>query len=426
MPEENSTTAATGPALAGGFLDDPKLRKVLAALDGSGEETRVVGGAVRNALLGAPVTDIDLATTAVPATTIARAKRAGIRAVPTGIAHGTVTLVVEGTPFEVTTLREDIETDGRRATVRFGRDFVADALRRDFTINALSVGRDGTIFDYAGGLADLAERRIRFIGEPRARIREDYLRILRFLRFHAAFGEGPMDRAAFAAIVAERDGLALLSRERVRAELLKLVVAPRAAEVAADAAQAGLLGPLFGGVAYPARLGRYVAVEAGGGTSIDALARLAALGVVIVEDAERLRERLRLANDEADRLARAAAALADLHGRDRPPQTSELRVLLFRHGRRASCDGLALAQAESSARPDDPAWLAARHFLAAAPEPRLPVKGADFMARGLPSGRAVGQALKRLQALWIRAGFPEDPAELARLMDAALAETDEG
>ncbi len=416
---------ATPSRLAGGFLDDPKLRKVLAALDGSGEETRVVGGAVRNALIGAPVTEIDLATTAVPATTIARAERAGIRAVPTGIAHGTVTLVVEGTPFEVTTLRQDVETDGRRATVRFGRDFAADALRRDFTINALSVGRDGAIFDYADGLTDLAARRVRFIGEPRTRIREDYLRILRFLRFHAAYGEGPMDRAAFAAIVAERDGLALLSRERVRAELLKFVAAPRAAEVAADAAQAGLLGPLLGGIAYPARLGRYAAVEAAAGTPADAVGRLAALCVVIVEDAERLRERLRLANDEAERLAGAAAVLAPLHGRDRPPDEGSLRVLLFKHGRRASHDGLALAQVDSGARADAAEWRAAHRFLAAAPEPQLPVKGADFMARGLPSGRAVGRALKRLQALWISAGFPEDPAELARLMDAALAETDE-
>ena len=424
MREEASTTTAAAHRVLAGFLNDPKLVRIFAALDGDGEETRVVGGAVRNALLGEPVTEIDLATTAPPDAILACAKRAGLRAVPTGIAHGTLTLIVEGLPFEVTTLRQDVETDGRHAKVRFGRDFEADARRRDFTINALSVGRDGRIFDYTGGLADLAARRIRFIGGPSARIREDYLRILRFFRFHAAYGEGPMDPQAFAAIIAERNGLALLSRERIRAELLKFVVARRAPEVAADCAGAGLLGPLFGGIAYPARLARLAAIETALQSAPDALARLAALAVAIVEDADRLREKLRLANDEHERLARAAHAAAFLHGRDHPPAEDELRVFLFLNGRRGAADALALAHVDSAAAPGDPDWKIAYRFLADAPEPRLPVKGADLMARGLASGRRVGQTLKRLQGLWIRAGFPEDPAELARLVDAALADSE--
>jgi poly(A) polymerase len=418
----DATATAPAPRLVGGFMDDPKLARLFAALDRPGEETRVVGGAIRNALLGEAVNEIDLATTASPELVLACAKRARLKCVPTGIDHGTLTVIVEGTPFEVTTLREDVETDGRRAKVRFGRDFEVDALRRDFTINALLAGRDGRIFDYAGGLADLAARRIRFIGSARQRIAEDYLRILRFFRFHAAYGEGPMDSEAFAAIVAERQGLALLSRERVRAELIKLVVARRGPEVAADCAGAGLLGPLFGGIAYPARFARLAAIEAARGAPADALARLGALAVMIGEDAERLRERLRLSNDERERLLQAAVALAPLHGRDRPPAYGQLRIFLFLHGCRAACDGLDLAHAESGARPDDPAWMAARRFLKDTPEPRLPFTGADLMARGLPSGRAIGQTLKLLQGLWIRAGFPEDPAELARLIDAALAE----
>lgn len=418
MTEAKPTAAP--PRLAGGFMDDPKLTRLFAALDRPDEETRVVGGAIRNALLGEAVSEVDLATTAEPEVVLACAKRARLKCVPTGIDHGTLTMIVDGTPFEVTTLREDVETDGRRAKVRFGRDFEADALRRDFTINALSAGRDGHIFDYTGGLADLAARRIRFIGSARQRIAEDYLRILRFFRFHAAYGEGPMDAEAFAAIVAERDGLAQLSRERVRSELLKFVAARRGPEVAADCAGAGLLGPLLGGIANPARLARLAAIEAARGMPADALARLAALTVMIGEDAERMRVRLRLSNDESDRLLQAALALVPLHGRDQPPAYGYLRIFLFLHGRRAACDALDLAHAESGARPDDPAWMAARRFLTDTPEPHLPFRGADLMARGLPSGRAIGQTLKLLQASWIRAGFPDDPAALARLIDAAL------
>jgi poly(A) polymerase len=214
----------------GDLLRHPRLRLLLEALNGDGEETRLVGGAVRNALLGRPVTDRDCTTTATPHVTMQRAEAAGFKPVPTGIEHGTVTVVVDGEPFEVTTLREDVTTDGRRAVVRFGRDFAADARRRDFTINALSVSRDGRLHDYTGGVADLAARRVRFIGDARNRIREDFLRILRFFRFHAEYGEGEPDPAGLAAAVRERAGLAGLSHERIRTELLKLLAAPGAVE----------------------------------------------------------------------------------------------------------------------------------------------------------------------------------------------------
>src|SRR3979490_3235787 len=237
-------------------LDDaPWLRsgpaaRVLALLNGEAEEARVVGGAVRNALLKIPTGDIDIATNALPEEVIRRARRAGIKSVPTGIEHGTVTLVVDGQPFEVTTLREDTETFGRKAKVAFGRDWTRDAERRDFTINGLSVDADGVVHDYVGGLADIAARRVRFIGDAGERIAEDYLRILRFFRIHAAYGAGELDRAGYLACIRARAGLASLSAERVRMEMLKLVVAEGAATAAVAMTDAGLLPAIFGGVAY--------------------------------------------------------------------------------------------------------------------------------------------------------------------------------
>ena len=342
------------------LLAAPGVRRVLATLDGDGEETRVVGGAVRNALMGAPAPDVDFATTATPDVMMARAAAAGLRTIPTGVEHGTVTFLVDGETFEVTTLREDLETDGRRAKVLFGRSFEHDALRRDFTINALSLGADGALHDYAGGLADLAARRVRFIGEARQRIREDYLRSLRFFRFHAAYASGPPDADAFAAIVREREGLRTLSRERVRAELLKLLAAPGAAGVVADMSDTGLLQPLAGGIVLPARLARVIDIEAARGEAPDTIRRLIALCVLVTEDAERLRDMLRLSNLEASRARRAAEARL---ARADPPAPRELYAMLFEHGRVAARDALTFAQAGSGALADDAGWLSAWRFL---------------------------------------------------------------
>ena len=212
------TAPATTPLVNDAWLHDPPVRRALGLLNADGEEARVVGGAARNAMLGLPLNDVDVATTALPAQVIRRAQDAGLKAVPTGIDHGTVTLVIDGVPFEVTTLREDVETFGRKANVAFGRDWKVDAERRDFTINALSITPDGVVHDYVGGLADLAARRVRFIGEPARRIAEDYLRILRFFRFRATYSTGA-DGAGLHACIVARDGLRMLSRERVRSEL---------------------------------------------------------------------------------------------------------------------------------------------------------------------------------------------------------------
>lgn len=396
------------------LLGEPRLRRLLDALDGDGEETRVVGGAVRNALIDAPVEDVDLATTAHPDEVTRRAKAAGFRPAPTGYDHGTITVVVERRPFEVTTLRADVETFGRHAKVEFGRDFVADALRRDFTINSMSLTRDGRLHDPLGGQADLAARRVRFIGDARARIAEDYLRILRFFRFHAAYGEGPLDACGLAAAIAGREGLRRLSAERVRAEMFKLLVARRAADVVREAAGTGVLEILFGGVAYPARLERLAAQE----SAPDAVLRLAALGVFVREDAERLRERLRLSNLELRRLAGAAERVERFRAEGLAPQGARLGELVLRHGAGAIGDALKLMAAE--ARPEEaPAWRAAVVALARYADLKLPVSGEDFKKRGLKEGRAIGAALKRLQAQWIRAGFPREPGEIARLIDEA-------
>jgi poly(A) polymerase len=403
------------PEALAALFDDKDLLGVLAALDQEGEETRIVGGALRNALLGRPVHEIDLATTLLPEAIIARANARGLRVIPTGVAHGTVTVLAGERTFEVTTLREDIATDGRHAKVRFGRAFETDALRRDFTMNALSMTRDGKLFDYTCGLDDIAARKVRFIGEPARRIAEDYLRILRFFRFSADFGEAPLDPAGRSAAIRERDGLASLSRERIRAELLKLLSARQAARVCADICADGLLHPLIASVPNPARLRRVVAIV----PPQDPLLRLAALCINLPEDASRLRERLRLSNAEAERLERAAIALVTLHGLNEPPTPGDLRSLLFHHGRQAAGDAIILAQADARPGHDDE-WERARTFLQDAGEPRLPFSGADMIARGITEGRAIGEALQELQACWIKAGFPTDRARLARLLDETL------
>src|ERR1700688_3855071 len=276
------------------WLKSGPTARVLELLNSNGEEARVVGGAVRNALLKVPTGDIDIATTAVPDEVIRRAKAAGIKSVPTGIEHGTVTLVVDSQPFEDTALREDTETFGRKAKVAFGRDWSRDAERRDLTINCLSVDADGVVHDYVGGLDDIAAKRVRFIGDPERRIAEDYLRILRFFRIHAAFGGGEPHRAGSLPFIRARAGLATLSAERVRMEMLKLMVAEGAAVAVTAMADGGLLLPIFGGIAYTGPLGAMISAERMLGWKPDAIRRLGALAVAVTEDAKRVAVRLRL------------------------------------------------------------------------------------------------------------------------------------
>jgi poly(A) polymerase len=415
------------PGLANGrlkdqaFLNQGPLARALKVLNGEGEETRLIGGAVRDLALGEPTADFDLATTATTDVVVRRARGAGFKIALTGVSHGTVTIVVDGCPLETTTLREDVETDGRWAKVAFGRDFAADARRRDFTINALSLSADGAVHDYVGGLEDLRARRVRFIGEADARIREDYLRILRFFRFSARFAASGLDAEGLSAAIRARDGLARLSRERVRTEFLKLLAALHAGDIAQTMSGSGILDPIFGSVGYPRRLSRLIAIEAERGLYGDPLLRLAALGVTIPEDAERLRDRLRLTNAEADRLKTVAATLICLHGTTAPTSFHALRTLLFVAGRQAARDALTLAEAESEAPSDATAFGAADEFLANAPEPKLPISGVDLITRRVAAGRAVGRAIRAFQTQWIHAGFAKEPRTLGRLLEEAVA-----
>lgn len=406
-----------GPERAPWLREGP-LARLLDVLDRDGEEARVVGGALRNALLGEPVGEFDIATTATPEEVMRRAAAAGFKAVPTGLGHGTVTIVVDGTPFEVTTLREDVETFGRHARVVFGRDWQRDAERRDFTMNALYAGRDGTVYDHVGGLDDLERRRVRFIGNPAQRIEEDYLRILRFFRFHAAYGDGGHpDPAGLSACIAGRAGLETLSRERVRAELLKLLVATHTVPALASMSEAGLLVAVLGGVPLLAGCANMGKLERALALPSDPLRRLGALNVSTVEDAERLRERLRLANAEYDRLASMAAgwwrisAATSMH---------DARVLLYRLGPEKFLDRTLLAWSRAwSEGVADKRWHELAHLPKHWAPPGFPLKAADFIARGLPKGSALGAALRAAEETWIAEDFPMDAAAIARIADTA-------
>jgi poly(A) polymerase len=400
------------------WLNAKALRHLLEVLDCEGEEARVIGGAVRNTLLGLPVHEFDVATTALPEEVVRRVEKAGFKSIPTGIEHGTVTVLIEKHPFEVTTLREDVETYGRHAKVEFGRDWAGDAHRRDFTINALSVTRDGTVYDYVDGFADLEARRVRFIGDARARIEEDYLRILRFFRFHAAYGTSDHpDSAGLAACIAGRTGLDRLSRERMRTEMMKLVVAPHAVPTLITMTDAGLLLRVLGGVSYLGSFENMAKAEAAIGLAPDATQRLGALAVAIPEDADRLRERLRLTNAEHTRLS----AMGE-HWRLIRPASGEqaARATLYRLKPEAFTDCALLAWARSPASANDAAW----HDFATLPQrwtaPVFPLKAADFIKRGVAQGPTLGIALRAAEAAWIEAGFPGDRPTLDAIADDAI------
>jgi tRNA nucleotidyltransferase/poly(A) polymerase len=398
------------------WLSDPLVRRALGLLNGDGEEARVVGGAARNALMGLPLSDIDIATTAVPDEVIRRAAAAGLKTVPTGIDHGTITLVIDGVPFEVTTLREDVETFGRKAIVAFGRDWRVDAERRDFTMNALSISPDGMVHDYVGGLDDLRDRRVRFIGDPARRIAEDYLRILRFFRFQASYAGGAPDAAGLHACIVARDRLRTLSRERVRGELVKLLVAPYAVPTLTVMAETGFVELLLGGVPQLASFAAMVEVEAAAALAPDAGRRLGALGLFTVEDADRLRDRLRLFNAEHERLVSMVERwwrVSPAHGE------AEARALLYRLGPVRFADRVLLAWSRSRAGAADPSWQALATLSARWTPPRFPLRAADLMSRGLARGPALGAALRAAEEAWIAAGFPSDRETLADIASRA-------
>jgi poly(A) polymerase/tRNA nucleotidyltransferase (CCA-adding enzyme) len=379
------------------FLADPALLPVLAALP----EARVAGGAVRDTLAGRTVADIDLATPRLPDQVVAALTAAAIRAVPTGIAHGTVTAVSGGRGFEITTLRRDVQTDGRHAVVDFTDDWQADAARRDFTMNALSMTRDGAVFDYFGGIADLRAGVVRFVGDPATRIAEDYLRILRFFRFHARYAAGPPDAPAVAAIHLGVPGLARLSAERVWSELARILAAPDPREAVALMARLGVLAAVLPEGAEPAGLARVVAA----GAPADPVLRLAAL---LTGDPEALAARLRLANAERDRLV----ALRDAPAAVPDANDATLRRLL------AETEPGVLLDRTWLDGDGGPEWGALRARLGEMPQPVFPLEGRDVLALGVAPGPAVGALLRAVRAWWLEGGCVADAAacraELAR------------
>lgn len=390
----------TTPASIAGvpFLEDPAFRRVIAAIEQEGDRARVVGGAVRNTLIGVPVDDVDIATTALPDTVAARVTAAGLKAVPTGIAHGTVTVVSSGRPFEVTTLRADVETNGRHAVVAFTRDWLGDAQRRDFTMNAIYADADGVLHDPVNGIADALAGRVRFIGNPVERIEEDYLRILRFFRFHARYGQSALDEAGLEAAVRLQDGIDRLSRERIGAEMRKLLMAAGAVPALAVMDETGILARILPGGAAVARLSRVIDLATRHEHTLDFEARLVALAV----DRHGLTEALRLSGRES-KLIEAIAHWTDEIAL-RMDETT-VRLAVVRAGNEVAFAALLLAAADKGKEPALDLVRLASDFK----PPRSPITAARLMAEGYVPGPLLGAELRRREAAWIAAGCPTEP-----------------
>ena len=397
------------------WMSAAETRAVMAALGAEGARVRFVGGCVRDAVLGRRVRDIDIATPDAPEVVTRLLEAAGLRAIPTGIDHGTVTALSAGQHFEITTLRRDVETFGRRARVAFTDDWKADAARRDFTINALYLDPEGTLFDPAGGLDDLREGRVRFVGEAEARIAEDVLRILRFFRFHASYGKGPPDQAALGACRARAPSLATLSAERVCGELLRLLAAPEPAAALKLMADHGVLAPVLPEATRFGRLERLVAIE-GATAGPDPLRRLAALLDTDAEGAGALAARLRMSNAQAERLKVLAAPPLEVRaGMTRRAARRALHALGSERFRDLVLLGWA-GEVEAAA-----SW---RRLLEAAASWRpvaFPVRGTDILGLGVEPGPDVGRLLAAVEAWWVAGDFKADRAELLAQLERRIA-----
>lgn len=380
----------------------PGMARLLDALGADEGLTRLVGGAVRDDLLGLEVNDVDLATRLRPEQVVERLEAANIKAVPTGIDHGTITAISAGQPVEVTSLRRDVSTDGRRATIAYTDDWQEDAARRDFTINALSADpSSGRLFDYFGGLADLDQRRVRFIGAPLERIAEDHLRILRFFRFHARFGAGDPDPAALEACATRANDLMALSRERIADELIKLLGLPDPLPTVAIMLDRGILAPVLPEIAaqWLPRLQALIAAERSAAIAPDPLRRLAALLPADAALAEQIAARLKFSNKARKRLSCAVAG--DVAA---PP-----RALAYRLGVECAADRLLLAGRTAEAA-EISSWNV----------PKLPVAGGALIARGVARGPLVARTLKRIEQRWVDQGFPAG-APLEKIVSEEVA-----
>jgi poly(A) polymerase len=416
------------------FTAHPASLKLLTLLNSPTAESRMIGGAIRNALLNQPISDIDIATSLHPNKVIELAKAAGYKTVPTGITHGTITVVVDKHGFEVTTLRQDISTNGRHAIVEFSHDFAVDAKRRDFTVNALSLGLTGEIHDYTGGLADIEQHTIRFIGDPVQRIREDYLRILRFFRFSAFYSKGKLDKSGLEACLSERIGLVSLSRERVGHEIRKMLVAPRASQVINEIADTGLIENTLGGAAHYQAFNKLVGIEAQTNTPPTPMRRLAALANIANCDCPALQDALKLSNKEFEQLLTIQVSLniqpaealpSPLEGEGVPkgrmrgsnsttPNHTNFKLLIYKLGKPIFTDMLLLTNSNlefiQSALHLAQTWVA----------PKNPFSGNYFIKLGFKAGPKLGELLKQAEQAWIEHNFPNDPEKLKSIADNAL------
>lgn len=413
------------------WFSDEKLQRVLTVLNDGEGETRIVGGAVRDALMGRPIGDVDMATTLMPDEVVARARAAGLKPVPTGIDHGTVTVVCEGRPFEVTTLRTDIETFGRHARVRFGTDWAEDAARRDLTINALYATRDGTIIDLVDGLADIDSKTVRFIGEAALRIEEDYLRILRFFRFFAWYGGGRPDADGLRASTRLRDGLKTLSAERIWSETRKLLSAPDPSRALLWMRQTGVLTVIlpetekWGIDAIPG----LIDAERAYGWKVDPYLRLAAMIPPVADRINAMADRLKLSNAERKRMVQFAEAPETGEGPDAP----KLRERLYRFGAEAVEMRYKLAMASLRTRAntgDGKAQLqldglvALGDTLTSWEKPQIPIGGGDIVRSGIEPGPEISRYLAALEEWWISEDFKPDRAALAARLEELKGKAD--
>ena len=402
------------------WMTAPETGAVVRALTRDGAAIRFVGGCVRDALAGRPVRDIDIATPDPPEVILRLLEAAGLRAIPTGIEHGTITALSDGRHFEITTLRVDIETDGRRATVAFTDDWTADAARRDLTINALSCAPDGDLFDPFDGAADLAAGRIRFVGDADQRIREDVLRLLRFFRFYAQFGRPPPDPAGLAACRALAHLLPTLSGERVQAELFKLLATDAAADVLALMAGEGVLAHVLDEAADFARLRGLIAVEGAVAAEPQPVRRLAAVLDTDADGIRALSDRLRLSGNDRAYLLDTRRLGAGFSPIDDP---AARRRWFYRHDATTYREVLLLhAAAKPAARPGLDAQLAAA---AGWRRPAFPLTGDDVMALGIAAGPAVGDLLRRVEEWWLDGDFSADRAACLARLETSAAQGDQ-
>ena len=413
MTQGEISHSGTLPAARTGWMRAPATRKVLTALTEGGQPARFVGGCVRDTLMGRAIADIDIATPLLPDAVIEATTAAGLKAIPTGIDHGTVTVVADGRPFEVTTLRRDVATDGRRAVVAFTEDWREDAARRDFTINALSADPDGRVHDYFGGVADAHASRIRFVGDPVRRIEEDVLRLLRYFRFYAQLGTPPPDPAALEACRSMAGRIDSLSGERVRVEILKLLASSDPLPAWRLMIDQDVAANTIGEPGDVDRLAGLVAVE----PEADPVRRLAALLTRGEGGAERLADRLKTSRDERDRLL----ALSDRGAAiDAAMSDAAMRRAIYRLGGAVARDEVLLAWARS---PEDQRFADLLRLAESWKAPRFPLKGRDALALGMAAGPEVGVLLQAIEEDWIAGDFRTDRAALLKELERRVAAT---